>query len=49
MTDEDVARKNPSDVVACLVDILGARLVAVIADVKQTRTVREWIEYRAPE
>ena len=49
MTDEDVGTKNPSDVVACLVEILGARLVAVIADVEHTRTVREWLEDRAPE
>jgi len=39
---------SPADAVARLVDILGARLVAVITNVKQTRTVREWIEGREP-
>lgn len=49
MTDECVGPKKTSDVVVRLVEILGARLVAVIADIEQTRTVREWIEDRAPE
>ena len=35
--------------VSRLVEILGVRLVAVIANVKQTRTVREWIEGRDPQ
>jgi hypothetical protein len=39
---------SAADTVARLVDILGAPLVAVIANVKQTRTVREWIEGREP-
>jgi hypothetical protein len=37
-----------SRVVSRLVEILGARLCAVIGDVKQTSTVREWIDGKEP-
>jgi hypothetical protein len=35
-------------IVSRLVDILGSRLCAVIGDVKQTSTVREWIDGKEP-
>ncbi len=34
--------------VARLVGILGVRLVAVIAGVNETRTIRSWMELRGP-
>ena len=37
-----------SRVVGRLVEILGARLCAVIGDVKQTSIVREWIDGKEP-
>jgi hypothetical protein len=47
-----LANDNPSEptsrVVSRLVEILGARLCAVIGDVKQTSTVREWIDGKEP-
>lgn len=46
---EETLRRPAGETVARLVDILGARLVAVIGDVKQTRTVREWIEGQEPQ
>jgi hypothetical protein len=46
---EETLRHSAGDTVARLVEILGARLVAVIGDVKQTRTVREWIEGQGPQ
>jgi hypothetical protein len=35
-------------IVSRLVEILGARLCAVIGDVKNTSTVREWIDGKEP-
>lgn len=37
-------RMPPRDVVRELVDVLGASLVAVIGHVKNTRTVRHWMQ-----
>jgi hypothetical protein len=41
---ERALRMNPQDVVRELVDVLGASLVAVIGHVKNTRTVRHWLQ-----
>lgn len=38
-----------SEVVRELVDLLGAKTVAVIGAVKETRAVQEWLSERAPQ
>ncbi len=43
-------RMEPAEVVRALVDVFGANLVAVMGHVKNTRTVRHWLEgKKAPE
>jgi hypothetical protein len=49
LLDEQTLRMPQREVVSQLVDTLGSRLVAVIGNVKQTRTVREWMENREPQ
>jgi hypothetical protein len=44
ITANDDSGEPTSRVVSRLVEILGARLCAVIGDVKQTSIVREWID-----
>lgn len=41
---EDSVRFEVSDLVAALRDLLGARLVAYIGSVKETRAVRQWAD-----
>lgn len=41
---EDSVRFDVSDLVAALRDLLGARLVAYIGSVKETRAVRQWAD-----
>lgn len=41
---EDSVRLEVSDLVAALRDLLGARLVAYIGSVKETRAVRQWAD-----
>lgn len=41
---EDSVRLAPADLVAALRDLLGARLVAYLGSVKETRAVRQWAE-----
>lgn len=38
-----------AEVVQELVDLLGAKTVAVIGDVKETRAVQQWLTERAPQ
>jgi hypothetical protein len=41
---QDSIRLSPAEVVGRLRDILGARLVAYLGSVKETRAVRQWAE-----
>ena len=41
---QDSIRLSPAEVVGRLRDILGARLVAYMGSVKETRAVRQWAE-----
>ena len=43
LLEQEILKQSIPESVKQLVDILGKRLVATIGDVKQTRTVREWI------
>lgn len=41
---EDSVRLSTPDLVGALRDLLGARLVAYLGEVKETRAVRQWAE-----
>lgn len=45
---QEVIRASTQEVVKKLVDLLGARLVAYIGGVGETRAVREWMADREP-